>query len=103
MKRTAVFLGLCLLGFTGAARAADKPAELILGKWVPADEDSKRSWDFAKDGSVVITEKGAPGAVRGKYRLTADDKMQVAYRIDNTALQLDFTFNVTKNELVVTD
>jgi len=62
------------------ALGADKPKELIIGKWAPASGAGKGFVaEFTKDGKVVITGKKDDQDVKfeGSYKFVSDDDMEL--------------------------
>lgn len=60
----------CLL----LAACAQRPQDLIIGKWEVENAPMKVTAEFAKDGTAHLTMFGQ--TLRGTYRLTADNQLE---------------------------
>jgi uncharacterized protein (TIGR03066 family) len=96
---------LLLLAGSTPLFAADKPKDLILGKWEMSRDKQKISLEFAKDGilKVRLTNDDKNTDVEGKYKFVDDDNMEVelVYMGDTKKEKLKVV--VTKEELTTTD
>jgi uncharacterized protein (TIGR03066 family) len=87
-----------------AARAADKPEELIVGKWAPAK--AKGTVEFTKNGKVVLTGKDDDGKafeVSGTYKFVGDDALEVVLTVQGESKKDRLTVKVGKDDLSLTD
>jgi uncharacterized protein (TIGR03066 family) len=90
-----------------AAPAADKPKELIVGKWEPTNENGKGFVaEFTKDGKVVIAGKkdGQEIKVEGTYKFLTDDTMELNLEFmgEKKTEKLTIT-KIDKEEMVTED
>ena len=79
---TAATIGLAVLLTVGLAPAqgADKPKDLIVGKWEPLEPKGKGAvLEFKKDGtlSVAIKDDGKEVKFDGTFKFLADDVMEI--------------------------
>jgi uncharacterized protein (TIGR03066 family) len=83
-------------------RAADKPKDLIVGKWKPTKEKDKDSvLDFQKDGKLKIT-LNAELSIDGSYKFLDDDTMEVELTFKGKTDTIKMKVKVTKDELITT-
>jgi uncharacterized protein (TIGR03066 family) len=69
-----------LVGLTSTT-AADKPKDLIVGKWQMPDRPTV--FEFTKAGAVKITSKEKKDVeLTGKYRFISDDTVEVTIDYD---------------------
>jgi uncharacterized protein (TIGR03066 family) len=82
---------------------ADKPAELIVGKWSAkekmGDMEVEMVLEFTKDG--VIKATFGSQSKEGKYKVIDDDKLEVTVERDGKEETKKGTFKVTKDKLVL--
>ncbi|MCE9534706.1 MAG: hypothetical protein K8T89_26825 [Planctomycetes bacterium] len=65
---------------TGTSQAADKPQDLIVGKWVPTNEKNKgMTFEFTKAGDLKISVKaeGLNLDISGKYKFLDDKTIEL--------------------------
>jgi len=64
----------------GSALAADKPQDLIVGKWAPSNEKNKgMTFEFTKDGMIKIAIKaeGLSLDIAGTYKFLDDKTIEM--------------------------
>jgi len=102
-------LGLSLPAAPAPEKKADKPQDLILGKWRAEDAKTKEDVviEFTKDGKVLVkktTDDGKTAEVGGVYKFAADDKIDVEIDFGEGQKKKEtLTVKVTKDELTTTD
>src|SRR5437660_224195 len=100
-------LGLMLSPASAAEKKADKPKDLIVGKWAPNDEKTKDKVviEFTKDGKVLVTatEDGKKMEIKGTYKFATDDKVDIEMDFMGEKKKETMTVKVTKDELTTTD
>jgi uncharacterized protein (TIGR03066 family) len=79
---TALTLSLAALLTLGlaSARCAEKPKDLIVGKWEPGEPKGKGTvLEFKKDGTlaVAIKDEGKEIKFDGTYKFLTDDTMEI--------------------------
>jgi uncharacterized protein (TIGR03066 family) len=82
---------------TAPALAADKPRDLIVGKWKP---DDYSTFEFTKDGDVKVHVKGKGVDLtrNGKYKFVDDETIEVT--MDNDMKAEKFTvLTISKDEM----
>lgn len=96
---------LCILACTPAPlRAADKPEDLIVGKWVPAKENKQGAvLEFKKDGTVRIETQEADRAFDGTYRFTKDNEVELVMTFLGETWTESLTVQVTRDALTTKD
>jgi uncharacterized protein (TIGR03066 family) len=86
--------------------AADKPKDLIMGKWEKEQDKQKVTLEFAKDGILKVHLAGNDGTnidVNGKYTFVDDDNMEVEVTYMGETKKEKVKVAVTKEELTTTD
>jgi len=102
---TLAFVGIVLLVLLAPAKAADKPQDLIVGKWETQLDNKMASWEFKKDGTFKGTE--GDDSVVGKYKFIDDKTLELSSGAklkgggEGPKAQFKITF-VTKDELTAT-
>jgi uncharacterized protein (TIGR03066 family) len=86
----------------------EKAKDLIVGKWVPTDENAKKAGitiEFTKDGKVQVKGKFNDQNIEfnGTYKFTGDEKMEIELTIGEEKKKDSVTVKVTKDELTTTD
>ncbi len=87
-----------------AVAAADKPKDLIVGKWtrVAADPNEKGNVEFLTDGSVTMAMDGV--LMKGKYKFLEDELVQLELTVEGQNLPAQkLKVKVSKDELTTTD
>ena len=107
MRFCTAALAIVLLIGPAAVLAADKPKDLIVGKWEPLSENGKGFVaEFTKDGKVVITGKkdGQDLKVEGTYKFLSDDEMELNLEFmgEKKTEKLKIT-KIDKDEMVTSD
>jgi uncharacterized protein (TIGR03066 family) len=84
------------------ALAADKPKDLIVGKWETLTEGTSKGVivEYKADGSVTAS-KGEKVIPTGKYKFVEDDLMEFESKLAGNVIK--YRVKVTKDELVTTD
>jgi uncharacterized protein (TIGR03066 family) len=69
---------MLLVFVAGSALGADKPQDLIIGKWIGKSEDIQMVMDFRKDGTVTVALKSDKIAVdfSGTYKFLDESTIQ---------------------------
>ena len=87
-----VALGLCVVVFSGTARAQDDNAKKIVGTWVlekaGGDLPAGSTIEFTKDGKLkaVVKLEGMEIKLDGSYKV-AKDKLTVKVKIGNEEME----------------
>jgi uncharacterized protein (TIGR03066 family) len=92
--------------FLAPLQAADKPQDLIVGKWERKEDKVSVILEFTKDGKLKVKATGPDGQtfeISGTYKFTADDKMDVEMTFNNEKKNESLKVKVTKDELTTTD
>jgi uncharacterized protein (TIGR03066 family) len=98
-----------LLAFTAAPLlAADKPKDLIVGKWEPKQlpEGVKVTIEFTKDGKITVAGKAGDKEFKGSgtYKFVDDDTMETEMEImgmkDKSKTKI---VKISKEELITRD
>src|SRR5439155_19558011 len=102
------WLVLVMAAAAGAAEKAedkaDKPKDLIVGKWQPVKEDKHELiLEFKKDGTLKVEAKKEGKAIDGKYRFTKDDEMEVEMSFMGETRKDTLTVKVTREALTTKD
>jgi uncharacterized protein (TIGR03066 family) len=88
-------------------KKADKPQDLIVGKWVPAKESDKEKGtvEFTKDGKVILKlmEGDKKIDINGTYKFITDDKVEVELDFMGEKKKETLKIKVTKDELTSVD
>ncbi len=88
-------------------KKADKPQDLIVGKWIPAQEKDKEKGtvEFTKEGKVLLKlmEGDKKFDINGTYKFTSDDKMEVELDFMGEKKKETLKVKVTKDELTTVD
>ena len=93
-----VGIGIALLLMASAVTAADKPQDLIVGKWEAEQNGQKITAEFKKDGTVKLTH--GDQMRDGKYKFTDDKTMEVEIaEMEKVVLKT----SVSKDELSTTN
>jgi uncharacterized protein (TIGR03066 family) len=108
----AVLVGLllCVLACSSSSstddnrkREATNPHATIVGEWDSSDEETKRTLEFGKDGSLVIKQEGQPD-MKGTYRFTGDNAVQLEFtRPRGEKVKEPMTAKVSPDELILLD
>jgi len=100
VARAAVLACLALLAGANFA-SAQKPEELIIGKWELADPKEKMTVEFQKGGKLLLE---APMVkFEGTYKFLNDTEMEVALTFGGETKKEKLKVKVTKDELITTD
>src|SRR5437773_161689 len=85
--------------------AADKPQDLIIGKWQMDANKATITVDFEKDGKVKVSIKEGANETKGSgtYKFINDETMEVMLDIDGEKKNEKLKVKVTKDELITTD
>jgi uncharacterized protein (TIGR03066 family) len=96
---------LLLLAGSTPLLAADKPKDLILGKWEMSRDKHKVSLEFVKDNvlKVRLTTDDKNIDVEGKYTFVDDDNIEVELVYMGETKKEKLKVVVTKEELTTTD
>ncbi len=97
---------LALACLAAAAGAADRPDELIVGKWGPANGKDKGTVEFAKNGKLSVKGKDDDGKdfdVGGTYKFIGDDALDVVLTVAGEVKKERLKVKVDKDELSLTD
>jgi uncharacterized protein (TIGR03066 family) len=89
-------LALLALAVTPAL-AADKPQDLIIGKWQPADAKEKANLEFLKDGKLKIGSEQF--MLDGTYKFLDDKTLEVKISFMGQEKAVKLNVTVTKDEL----
>ncbi len=105
MLRVAPLLVVAVVALAFApALAADKPQDLIVGKWQPADakDQGKATIEFLKDGKVKIVADQF--SIDGTYKFLNDKEMEVKlnYGGEEQTQKLTVAIDKAKDELTTT-
>ncbi len=86
-----------------APEKADKPKDLIVGKWLPDGDKDKPIIEFTKDGKVTVsgTQGDKKFEAKGTYTFAKGKDNVVEVEIDKTKDTL--TVTVTKDQLTTVD
>jgi uncharacterized protein (TIGR03066 family) len=100
-------LALLLAPARAEEKKADKPQDLIVGKWVPskeADKD-KGTIEFTKDGKVILKlmEGDKKIDINGTYKFITDEKIEVELDFMGEKKKETLKIKVTKDELTSVD
>jgi uncharacterized protein (TIGR03066 family) len=105
----AVALGICVVAFSGTARAQDDYAKKIVGTWVVekagGDLPAGSSIEFTKDGKLnaVVKLEGMELKLSGSYKLDKD-KLTVKVKIDKDEMEETVTIKkLTDDTLEIED
>jgi uncharacterized protein (TIGR03066 family) len=80
----------------------DREKDLIVGKWMPADEKQKDTRiEFLRDGKLKVSAAGLN--FNGKYRFIQAGVLEVEITIEGNAHKQKAKVKVTRNELVTTN
>lgn len=91
-----------VLGPAPAADKAEKPKDLIRGKWVPADEGAV-TYEFGKGGKVTVGAGGMCIPDRtGTYKFTGKNRVEMRLPINGRAVTVTLTVEVTRDALKTT-
>jgi uncharacterized protein (TIGR03066 family) len=100
-------LALLLAPARAEEKKADKPQDLIVGKWVPAKESDKEKGtvEFTKDGKVILKlmEGDKKIDINGTYKFITDDKVEVELDFMGEKKKETLKVKVTKDELTSVD
>jgi uncharacterized protein (TIGR03066 family) len=92
---------LCVALFAPAL--ADKPEELILGKWTAKEKMGDKEVDivleFSKDGVVKATI--GPKTMEAKYKVIDKDNLELTLERDGKKETKKAKFKVTKDKLTI--
>jgi uncharacterized protein (TIGR03066 family) len=97
VRRIALVAAVILLA-AGAVSAEDKPQQLILGRWEPADSKGKSVIEFLKDGKLRISADTL--TLEGSYKFIDDKTLEVKVILGgNEKPSSKLKITVTKDEL----
>jgi len=100
-------LGLLALSLPAAPAPdkADKPKDLIVGKWMPDKDKDNVTLEFAKDGKLVVKQGDGDKKVEisGTYKFVKDDTMDVELDFMGKKMKETLTVTVAKDELTTVD
>jgi uncharacterized protein (TIGR03066 family) len=100
-------LAMLLAPARAKEKKADKPQDLIVGKWVPAKESDKEKGtvEFTKDGKVILKlmEGDKKIDINGTYKFITDDKVEVELDFMGEKKKETLKIKVTKDELTSVD
>jgi len=101
--RTMLAVGVVLCIAVGTPLvAADKPKDLIVGKWEPTEKkDQTPVIEFTKDGKVKISIQQLK--IEGTYKFLDDNNMEVETTFMGQTKKEKMKVEVTKDELTTTD
>ena len=97
-------VAVLMLGGLAPAGAQDKekPKDLIVGKWQPADEKGRGIvLEFTKDGALKVGSKD--DTIDGNYRFLDDEKVEVELTARGQTRKAVLKVKVTKNELTTVE
>jgi uncharacterized protein (TIGR03066 family) len=81
--------------------AQEKPKDLILGKWNPAQKDEGPVLEFLKDGKFKVTFQQV--SFEGMYKFIDDNTMDVEITAQGKTQKDKIKVEVTKDSLTTTD
>src|SRR5438128_451472 len=81
------------------ALAAEKPQDLIVGKWQPSDAKDKATLEFLKDGKLKITSDQF--TVDGSYKFIDDKTMEVKIAFGGQEMAVKLKVTVAKDDLTM--
>ena len=84
--------------------AADKPKDLIVGKWEPVEKkDQGLTIEFLKDGKVKITFPQANINLDGTYKFLDDSNIEIEFKVMDKVQMEKLKVEVTQDALTTTD
>ena len=102
-------LGCAILLVATAARAEDKPKDLLVGKWEGkeklGEQEVKAVVEFTKDGKVKLTMSGGGMDVtlNGTYKVLDDKTLETSFEFMGQTMTDKSSFKVTKDSLEITN
>lgn len=98
LRHVAALAVLALLAATLVpAFAADKPQDLIIGKWKPDDAKDEATLEFLKDGKLKIAAKEI--TLDGTYQFVDDNNISVKLTFGGETKEVKLKITLTKDEL----
>lgn len=99
-------LVLALVDLT-PGQAADKPKDLIIGKWMPVKEKEKKgTLQFTPDGKLLVRVKGPDSKeieVNGTFKFLDENTMEVVLSFKGETRKEKLKVKVTRDEMTTTD
>ncbi len=103
LRLPVVLVCLGLLCSAGLLWAADKPKDLIVGKWAPDKGDNKITVEFTKDGAVKVIFPEGILTIEGKYKFTDDKTMEMELTSMGMTQKDKLEVAINKDEMTTTD
>jgi uncharacterized protein (TIGR03066 family) len=89
---------------TASLSAGDKPKDLIVGKWEPAEKNAMTpTIEFTKDNKLKISVPQANLTVEGTYKFVDDNNVEVEISFMGQTQKEKLKVEVTKDSLTTTD
>jgi len=83
------------------AFAADKPQDLIVGKWKPNDAKDEANLEFTKDGKVKVT--GKEFTLDGTYKFVDDKSIEVKFSLNGMDRTVKLKVTVSADEMTTSE
>ncbi len=95
---------LVAFGFGLAAQAADKPQDLVIGKWEMILGKDKLVQEFAKDGKwwMNMTTQGESLKFVGRYKIMKEDDLEMTFTTAGKEVTKTYKIiKITEEEMVL--